>query len=161
MLLLLLLQVRNAEAVSRVRRWLAEDGLTAAEAAERLVDHAMRLGADDNASVVLLRFSARPLTMQRVGAGAGVGRFGSAAGGGGSFFANSALRRARSEGTAALSAPSGAAVSPTGATALSSEADQCLSPPPLLLLPTLHEVSALTSSPPASHVHLLVQSSGP
>ena len=127
----------------------------------------MRLGADDNASVVLLRFSARPLTQRAAaGVGAGTGRLGLAPGGSsGSFFANSALRRARSIDVAtatALSALGTAGVSPTGAAALSpSEAERCLSPPPLLLLPTLHEVSTLPSSPPASHVHLLVQSSGP
>lgn len=84
--LLLPLQVRNAKAmrrsISRVRRWLSEDGLTAAEAAERLVDHAMRRSTNDNASNALLHFSTRPLTMQRAGVGMGAACYGSAAGGG-------------------------------------------------------------------------------
>ena len=41
-------KLKNNEAVSRVRRWLCEDGLSVTEAAERLVDLAIRLGADDN-----------------------------------------------------------------------------------------------------------------
>ena len=42
-------KLRNQEVVSRVRRWLAEDGLSVTEAAERLVDMAItKFGADDN-----------------------------------------------------------------------------------------------------------------
>ena len=42
-------KLKNNEVVSRVRRWLSEDGLSVTEAAEKLVDMAItKYGADDN-----------------------------------------------------------------------------------------------------------------
>jgi hypothetical protein len=72
-------QVQNSDAVRRVQRWLGEEGQTVDEAAESLVDYARRLGSNDDVSVVLLRFSSRPL-QEKVA----------------SRNVNSALRRARS-----------------------------------------------------------------
>lgn len=72
-------KVRNAEAVARVRRWLSEDGQTLDEAAASLAEYSLKLGSLDNVSVLLLRFSSRPLQAAAT-----------------PRHANSVLRRARS-----------------------------------------------------------------
>mmetsp|Transcript_38537 Transcript_38537/g.85798 ORF Transcript_38537/g.85798 Transcript_38537/m.85798 type:complete len:531 (+) Transcript_38537:164-1756(+) len=79
-------KVRNAEAVNRVRRWLSEEGVSPADAAERLADYAIKLDSHDNISVLVLKFSSRPLP-------------------GLPHTSNSVLRRARSEVFATKDAP--------------------------------------------------------
>ncbi|GAX80257.1 hypothetical protein CEUSTIGMA_g7695.t1 [Chlamydomonas eustigma] len=121
-------KVSNKEAVTRVRRWLSEDGLSASQAAEKLVEYALRLDTKDNVSVVLLRFSAQPFEPRSRGGS------GSAS----PAYANSALRRARSEaGLVGGASPPPTAKAPGSGVGFSH--------PSLQQLPTLHEIPNLIS----------------